>query len=575
MSNATNYEKSTADGILVVNKKGQVICTNERFVQLWRIPEELIKKRKDKTLLDFVLDQVKEPKAFLSKVQSLYKSSDEDLDVLNFKDGRVLKRFSSPLIRDGQIVGRVWSFRDITDRKREEEALRESEERHRLLLEVSPDPIVVYNIEGKTIYVNPAFEKTFGWSLDELREKRIDFVPEENWPETKEAINRMLQGMKIQLFETRRLTKDGRILDIQLSSSLFFDRDEKPAGNIVILRDITVLKRTEETLQKAHDELEQRVKERTAELVLINENLKQEIVGRQHAEALLHESKEHYRTLAENSLVGFWQITFEGYTTYINPAMCSMIEIESPAELSGQTYHSFFTSESLEIIDHERAKRPEGRGSCYEAEIIGKNGGRRNVMICGGPLFFTNGKLHGYIATFTDITDLKKAEKKLREAHDELEQQVKKRTRELEVKKGSLEEINTAMKVLLKKRKGDKIEIEDNVLTNVKELIEPYLEKIKKTKLDDQQKALLSIMESNINEIVSPFTRKMSLKYLNLTPTEIRIANLIRHGSSTKEIAEILHVSPKTVETHRKNIRRKIGLDRKRANLRSHLMSLH
>jgi len=131
------------------------------------------------------------------------------------------------------------------------------------------------------------------------------------------------------------------------------------------------------------------------------------------------------------------------------------------------------------------------------------------------------------------------------------------------------------MKVLLKKREEDKIEIEKNVLTNVKELIEPYVEKMKKTKLDDQQSALLNIVESNINEIISPFTRKMSLKYLNLTPTEIQIANLIRHGSSTKKIAEIMHVSPRTIETHRKNIRRKIGLERKRANLRSHLLSLH
>ncbi len=106
-------------------------------------------------------------------------------------------------------------------------------------------------------------------------------------------------------------------------------------------------------------------------------------------------------------------------------------------------------------------------------------------------------------------------------------------------------------------------------------MIEPYFEKIKKTKLDDQQRALLSIMESNITEIVSPFTRKMSLKYLNLTPTEIKIANLIRHGSSTKKIAELMNVSPRTIETHRKNIRRKIGLERKRANLRSHLLSLH
>jgi DNA-binding CsgD family transcriptional regulator len=196
-------------------------------------------------------------------------------------------------------------------------------------------------------------------------------------------------------------------------------------------------------------------------------------------------------------------------------------------------------------------------------------------MISAAPIFLSEDNVHSTIGTFTDITERKRAEKALIQAHNELEHRVKQRTQELEVKKKSLEELNTAMKVLLKKREEDKTEMESNVLTNVKELIEPYFQKIKKTKLDDQQRALLSIMESNINEIVSPFTRKMSLKYLNLTPTEIRIANLIRHGSSTKNIAEIMNVSPKTVETHRKNIRRKIGLERKRANLRSHLLSLH
>jgi len=491
------------------------------------------------------------------------------------KVGWVTGLYSPHVDPSGNIVGVVAIVHDISDRKRAEDMLRESEERHRLLLEVSPDPIVLYDIEGKTIYVNPAFEQTFGWSLDELREKRIDFVPEENWPETKEAIKRMLQGLKIQLFETRRLTKDGRILDIQSSSSLFFDRDDKPAGNIVILRDVTALKRAEETLRKAHDELEQRVKERTAELVLINENLKQEIVDRQHAEELLRESKERYRSLAENSMVGFWQISLEGYTTYINPAMCSMIEIEEPEALSGQTYNSFFTRKSLETIDRERARRLKGKGSCYEVEIVGKRGGRRNVVICGASLLSAEDKLQGYIATFTDITDRKKTEEKLRKAHDRLEYRVKERTRELEIRTNSLEEINTAMKVLLKKREEDKTEIEYNVLTNVKELILPYFEKIKKTKLDDQQEAFLSIIESNMNEIISPFTRKMSLKYLNLTPTEIQIANLIRHGSATKKIAELMNISPRTVETHRKNIRRKIGLKAKKANLRSHLLSLY
>ena len=150
---------------------------------------------------------------------------------------------------------------------------------------------------------------------------------------------------------------------------------------------------------------------------------------------------------------------------------------------------------------------------------------------------------------------------------------MRERTRELELKTKSLEEINTAMKVLLKKRQEDKTEIEDNVMTNVKKLVEPYFEKIKKTELDDRQEAFLSIIESNLNEIISPFTRQMSLKYLNLTPTEIRIANLIRHGSPSKKIAELMNVSPRTIDTHRKNIRRKIGLQGQRGNLRSHLLS--
>ena len=170
---------------------------------------------------------------------------------------------------------------------------------------------------------------------------------------------------------------------------------------------------------------------------------------------------------------------------------------------------------------------------------------------------------------------LKESKIQLQKTHDELERRVEERTSELEIRTRSLEELNTAMKVLLKKREEDKEELEDNILTNVKELIVPFFKKIKKTKLDDQQKTFFSIIESNLNEIISPFTRKMSLKYLNLTPTEIQIANLIKHGSSTKEIAELLNVSPRTVETHRKNIRRKIGLERKRANLRSHLLSLH
>jgi len=112
------------------------------------------------------------------------------------------------------------------------------------------------------------------------------------------------------------------------------------------------------------------------------------------------------------------------------------------------------------------------------------------------------------------------------------------------------------------------------MLFNVKELVMPYLEKIKKNSPDTRQKTLLAIMESNLNDIISPFVRGMSANYLKLTPTEIQVANLVKQGRTTKEIAELLHLSTKTIEFHRDNIRRKVGIKDKKINLRAYLQSV-
>ncbi len=151
----------------------------------------------------------------------------------------------------GKLLSYDGLIQDVTDRKLAEEALRQSEERHRSLLESSPDPIVVYDMEGRTDYVNSCFVKTFGWSQEELLGKRIDFVPAENMQETEDAIKLGLQGETIQRFETKRCTKDGRVLDVSISSSFLWNKDGRPGGNIVMLRDVTETKKLEARLQHA------------------------------------------------------------------------------------------------------------------------------------------------------------------------------------------------------------------------------------------------------------------------------------------------------------------------------------
>jgi len=204
-----------------------------------------------------------------------------------------------------------------------------------------------------------------------------------------------------------------------------------------------------------------------------------------------------------------------------------------------------------------------------------KDGHQVILETSGVPNFDSKGEFFGYRGIDRDITERKRIEEELRNAHNELEHRVKERTKELEIKTKNLEELNIALNVLLDKRQDDKKETSDNLLTNVEELIVPYLEKIKKTKLDVHQKTILSIIESNLGTITSPFARKMSRAYLNLTPVEIKVANLIRHGNNSKEISEIMNLSPRTIYNHRKNIRKKLGLEDKITNLRSHLLSIH
>jgi len=161
-----------------------------------------------------------------------------------------------------------------------------------------------------------------------------------------------------------------------------------------------------------------------------------------------------------------------------------------------------------------------------------------------------------------DITDRKRAEQALGQ-----------KKKELEKKTLELEEVNTALRVLLRKREEDKSELEEKVLFSVKDLILPYLEKLRRSAVDQREMSYLDIIESNLNEITSPFASPKSSEFYKFTPTQIHVANLVKQGKRTKEIAEILNLSTSTIDTHRDSIRKKFGITHKKINLRAYLLS--
>jgi len=291
------------------------------------------------------------------------------------------------------------------------------------------------------------------------------------------------------------------------------------------------------------------------------------------AERKLNENEARFRFLLETMAQGFGIQDENGLLTYVNEKVCKMVGY-SKEEIIGRPFKEFVDETNQKIYQQQLIKREKGVGGSYEIELICKNEKKLPVLVSPQSIFDIDGNLKGSYAIVTDISKQKQAEEALLKAHDTLERRVENRTRELEVKTINLEEVNTALKVLLKKRDEDKIELEEKVLLNVRELVLAYLEKLKKSGLDDRQKTYVDIIESNLNDIVSPFLRRLSNKYLNLTPTEIKVANLVRQGKTSKEIAELVNLSIRTIEFHRDNIRHKLGIKNKNINLRTQLLSL-
>lgn len=156
----------------------------------------------------------------------------------------------------------------------------------------------------------------------------------------------------------------------------------------------------------------------------------------------------------------------------------------------------------------------------------------------------------------------------------EVQEALKAKERELSIERERLAETNTALRVLLKQREEDRIRIEETIYANVERLVLPYLEKLLQGKLTEKQRTLLEVAEGNLKDIVSPFLHSLASLKILLTPQEIEVANMVRGGRTSKEIAEVMGLSVSGVDFHRKNLRRKVGLTNSAKNLRSYLLSI-
>jgi len=288
-----------------------------------------------------------------------------------------------------------------------------------------------------------------------------------------------------------------------------------------------------------------------------------DITERRKAEEAMRQSEQKYRELFENASDIIFILDFNGKILSCNDAASRTYGFV-PEQMQGLSLEMLLDKNDLPVV-RKLFRRKRGERDVPNplefltytrtGEAVWLEVNARSVVENGKPV-----AIHGIAR---NITERKRMEEALR-----------KREQELEEKSRNLEDANTALKVLLKRREDDRAELEEKVICNVRELILPYIENLKITPVDSHQLNQLNILERNTSEIISPFLRTLTSKHPNLTPMEIKVINFIKEGRTTKEMAGLLNASARTVEVHRDNIRKKLGLRNKKANLKSYLMAL-
>jgi PAS domain S-box-containing protein len=507
------------DGILIV-QDGMIKFANRRLAQAnGRTVEELL----NTNFLDYVRpDEVPE-------VANRYHRRLAGVDVEQVYETVLLHRDGHEIpveVNAGAITyqGRpaVFAFvRDHTERKQAEEALRESNETLRALINASPLAIMAIDPDSKVTMWNPAAERIFGWTEGEILGQYNPMVPPDKLVEHEKLRARAFSGDAFTGVEVVRKRKDGTVVDVSLSTAPVYGSDGRIKSMMAVVEDISERKRTESALKQSEEKFRALfdhtpgvafVIDSDARLIAANQ-LRQSVIGDDIGRKALERRGVSPETRE------FW-----------HAVETQVIESGFPA-----WYTEIVRDKDREIRYYENRLRPIKR----------------------------DGKVTMVIGVAFDVTERVSTDEIIRESETKLRLQSE-----------HLEEVNAALNVLLKRRDEDKQELEEKVVANVKTLVLPYLQRLRESGLNPQQKTIAAILESNLREIVSPFVTRLSSKFVNLTPKELKVADLVRDGRTSKEIASLLNLSYNTILFHRHNIRGKLGLKKKKTNLRSYLRSI-
>jgi len=408
-----------------------------------------------------------------------------------------------------------------------EVALKASEERCSIILDKIQDGYYEVDLDGNYTFFNEGLLRITGYPREEmlgLNNRRI--VDEFNNRKVFKVFNQVyLTGVPAHAFDWECIRKDGTRRFVEVSVTLKRDSYGKPAGFMGIARDIT---------------------------------------ERKLAERALRESEERYRTIIENIQDGYYEVDFDGNYTFFN---------EGLLRITGYPREEMLGLNNRRIVDDLNNRKvfkvfnqvylTGVPAHAFDWECIRKDGARRFVEVSVTLKRDIYGKPAGFMGIARDITERKRYQAELEAKENELKQ-----------KNRSLEDANTALNVLMKKVEEHRNVYEETLRDNLNKVAMPYLQRAKEKIKDKAAVEQLRLLEDSLSSIFAPYAHSLAAEFPRLTSSEIDVANFIVQGKRTKEIADVLNVTPKAIEVHRNNLRRKFGLTNQKAGLRAHLLSL-